>query len=574
MLKNIIYIILFFAKEIKVSFIMYTNIILFLIGVKLKKNIHFLDYLKLNENYWKKFDTKLSSESKVLITDFVSLPGYTITTSIIGKFVSNIENCSPCGLVRDGDIRGPMIMKSFGTKNVFHLDRGSFINRLKFFIKSIKILNKINDIDEFLKFKYEKINIGITVYDHIIRYTGVGSVNKISFKFYYFLSLALSTHSYCKNFFKKNSIHAVIISELKWIPGSIIFENALLNNCKVYAYGGGTKKIWIRAYSNISERFVHRSKFSKKLVDYVLENMKETALEESRKILQKKHEGDLSQDELLQAPKFTAQHFDPKNTKKISKKEICKILGWDDQKPIIGIFNHSFIDGVFEMEWRIFRDHLTWLRKTLRCIRDIKSVNWIVKEHPYAYKENYFSPNLGAKTNVEKELNEITADCDHIVSFDKKLNGSSLINILSAALTCQGSVGLEYACLGIPVILASDTYFAGLGFTNEPRTKAEYFSHLKNIKNIEKYKLSKEQIDKANIFFYILYQLSQLDVPLLPDYKEKSSGDKQFWFGLIDNIKKYNHADDYFYKMIERQIKDKNRHTIDLELLKYPNLSF
>ena len=94
------------------------------------------------------------------------------------------------------------------------------------------------------------------------------------------------------------------------------------------------------------------------------------------------------------------------NTK--TKKEFSQMLGWDEKKPIIGIFNHSFIDGVFEMEWRIFRDHLTWLRKTLRCIRDIKSVNWIVKEHPYAYKENYFSPNLGAKTNVEKELNEIS----------------------------------------------------------------------------------------------------------------------------------------------------------------------
>ena len=61
---------------------------------------------------------------------------------------------------------------------------------------------------------------------------------------------------------------------------------------------------------------------------------------------------------------------------------------------------------------------------------------------------------------------------------------------------------------------------------------------------------------------------------MLPDYKEKNKGDKQFWFGLIDNIKKYNYADDYFYKMIEKQIKAKNRHTVDLELLKYPNLSF
>ena len=116
---------------------MYKNIILFPFRIKLKKNANFLNYLKLNENYWKKFDGKLNPNSKVLIVDFVSRPGYTVTTSIIGKFVSNIENFSLCGFVRSGDMSGPMIIKSFGAKNVFRLKRGSILNRLKFFIMSI-----------------------------------------------------------------------------------------------------------------------------------------------------------------------------------------------------------------------------------------------------------------------------------------------------------------------------------------------------------------------------------------------------------------------------------------------------
>ena len=116
--------------------------------------------------------------------------------------------------------------------------------------------------------------------------------------------------------------------------------------------------------------------------------------------------------------------------------------------------------------------------------------------------------------------------------------------------------------------------FSGFGFTNEPRTEAEYFSHLENIKNLEKYKLSKEQIDKANIYSYITYILSLVEVPLLPDFKEKDSGDELFWFRMIDNIKNYNYADDYLYKMIKKQIKEKNRHIMDFNLLKYPDLSF
>ena len=65
--------------------------------------------------------------------------------------------------------------------------------------------------------------------------------------------------------------------------------------------------------------------------------------------------------------------------------------------------------------------------------------------------------------------------------FDEKLADSTLKDSLSAAVTCQGSIGLEYPCLGIPAILASGTPYSGFGFTNEPRTEDEYFSHLKNI---------------------------------------------------------------------------------------------
>ena len=41
--------------------------------------------------------------------------------------------------------------------------------------------------------------------------------------------------------------------------------------------------------------------------------------------------------------------------------------------------------------------------------------------------------------------------------------------------------------------------------------------------------------------------------------------------GAIDNLKKYDYVDDYFYKMLKKQIKEQNRHTINIDLLKYPD---
>ena len=54
----------------------------------------------------------------------------------------------------------------------------------------------------------------------------------------------------------------------------------------------------------------------------------------------------------------------------------------------------------------------------------------------------------------------------------------------------------------------------------------------------EKYKLSKEQIDKANIYNYIGYKITLLTVPLVPNFNSgKGYDDKKFWFDLIDNLK-------------------------------------
>ena len=213
MVKIIYYIFQFFLKEIWELIKKVKDIFLYEINSIFSKNSKFNFYIKENEKFWKNNHPSKKTDKKILITDFVSHEGYTIQTNVIGKYITNIENLEPIGLIRKYDIRGTKIFRSYGIKNIFILNYGSLAKKFLFFIKSIKILRKFENVDQLIKYKEGNINIGLCVYDHILRNTGIGSTNKITFKFYYFLSIALNTNEFCKNFFLENKIALLVQGE-------------------------------------------------------------------------------------------------------------------------------------------------------------------------------------------------------------------------------------------------------------------------------------------------------------------------------------------------------------------------
>ena len=229
----------------------------------------------------------MSEPKKILITDFVSHEGYTIQTNVIGKYITNIENLEPIGLIRKYDIRGTKIFRSYGIKNIFILNYGSLEKKFLFFIKSIKILRKFENVDQLIKYKEGNINIGLCVYDHILRNTGIGSTNKITFKFYYFLSIALNTNEFCKNFFLENKIALLVQGEKQYLPSSIVFQNALSQNCSVYTYDG-LENYTVVSYSNILDTYRSKTILSKEIFQYLCDNFKDEVLSEGKKLLDKR----------------------------------------------------------------------------------------------------------------------------------------------------------------------------------------------------------------------------------------------------------------------------------------------
>src|SRR5690606_14337515 len=76
-------------------------------------------------------------------------------------------------------------------------------------------------------------------------------------------------------------------------------------------------------------------------------------------------------------------------------------------------------------------------------------------------------------------------DAPNIYMCPTDLNTRSLGDCADVILTVHGTVGLEYACLGVPTILAGTPFYAGFGFTHEPKSVEAYNTMVKNAAALE-----------------------------------------------------------------------------------------
>ena len=74
---------------------------------------------------------------------------------------------------------------------------------------------------------------------------------------------------------------------------------------------------------------------------------------------------------------------------KFTKKELCEKYNWDLKKPIVGIFDHSYTDGLFISGRSIFQTNYEWINYTFNKIKKINNVNWLIKSHPIKLSETH-----------------------------------------------------------------------------------------------------------------------------------------------------------------------------------------
>jgi hypothetical protein len=192
-------------------------------------------------------------------------------------------------------------------------------------------------------------------------------------------------------------------------------------------------------------------------------------------------------------------------------------------KPTWAIFTHIFWDNSSDYYPIAYNSFEEWILDTIKTIKDIPDVNWLIKVHP---AEVWWDDSEhGARLLIKKNFSQLP-DNIKVIPPDETINPLNFYNVIDGGITCVGTVGLELPILGKPVILAGQPYYSEKGFTYDGLTPDIYRQYLKNIKEITT--LSAEKRSLAQKYGYYYYMRRQIPIPMTLNNNPKA------WVGTLD----------------------------------------
>lgn len=180
-------------------------------------------------------------------------------------------------------------------------------------------------------------------------------------------------------------------------------------------------------------------------------------------------------------------------------------LQLDPAKKTAVIFSHVLWDATFFYGRNLFDDYETWLIETVRAACKNPQVNWLIKFHPdlvWKLKIEGYSGELRDVLAVRSSVDHLP---DHIkiVMPETDISTYSFFEITDVCLTVRGTIGVEMACHGVPVLTAGTGRYSGLGFTLDCASREEYFQKMASIQDI--LPMSREQVELARRFAHTLF---------------------------------------------------------------------
>lgn len=158
-----------------------------------------------------------------------------------------------------------------------------------------------------------------------------------------------------------------------------------------------------------------------------------------------------------------------------------------NKKQNIFILPHAISDSPrIACRHNFYHDYGEWFVETMKIVKDIPDVNWILKDHPWS---SVYGQRDYIKSIFEKYKTE------NMFWMDTEYSGLSIKDVADCVLTYVGDAGIEYWAYGIPTITAGEAYYCNWGISYQTKTLTEYVNTLKNINNI--FKPSRQSMEKA-----------------------------------------------------------------------------
>lgn len=473
----------------------------------LKKILYFCEQ---NLKYWKKGES--SQKNDIILAEgfFAEAgPNYVMRVGTIVKALEEKYKLFPAVLLRSGADEEPIkrqIWESFGFTKFIGIksDLIPFINKIKvkitvlYYFIVLKILFKCKKYKQLRELTHQNVQFGDLLYDELTKIDryNLHTVRDITKKDLFLLKEIFRTFAVSKILCKKYNIKYYVTTHTQYISYGLLPRYLKLQGIPVIE----TTDIMLFLYLNSNERNLL------KLHDYYNKAIRQNFLDvynDDVLIEQAKNE-------LFSRFKGAFEQIDVKlafHDKKIySSDELRAELGIVNDYPIVFVLAHIFKDAPCGLSnFQIYPDYFQWLEATIKICSGLTAVNWVIKEHPSvdAYQE---------RGEVAKLLKKYKTEQNTLFLCPDDLSTAS-IALAKAVVTAQGTAGMEFSCLGIPVVIASAPFYSGFGFTVEPKTESEYEQVLSNIAQIQP--LTEDQQRSALAVYKSYNMLQNKDVSLI-----------------------------------------------------------
>jgi hypothetical protein len=316
--------------------------------------------------------------------------------------------------------------------------------------------------------KVKGVWIGDLLYDSHLRDWLVPTVDIKDWRFQKSLKGALGYYIYWRDYLDLHNVKAVIVSHCVYYQYAVVLRLAIQSGIPGYqinaTHAHRLNNENLRAYT---EFFDFPARFRK-----LTSQEQRAGLEEAKRRIERRLAGEVGVD----------MHYSSQSA--FVRKENKRVLRESPRIKVL-IAVHCFFDAPHPYGKNLFPDLYEWMT-FLGQISEKTDYDWYLKTHPDYLPEN--TPILEQFLNKYRKLTKIDHQTSHLRLADDGLD---------FVLTVYGTVGFEYAVLGVPVINASTCNpHIGYKFNIHPRTVDEYEKILLNLHN------QKLDIDVNQVYEY------------------------------------------------------------------------
>lgn len=138
-------------------------------------------------------------------------------------------------------------------------------------------------------------------------------------------------------------------------------------------------------------------------------------------------------------------------------------LAGGDDRPVILVSSHVWFDFPHTFGMCHFTDFKDWMVCTIDVAQRSPQYRWLLKPHP---TERWYG---GFR------LQELATNLpDHIRLLEIETDAQTALHASDAVVTIHGTIALEAAALGLPVIAGDRSYFSSWGFVEEATSRGDY----------------------------------------------------------------------------------------------------